>query len=252
MNVNSTDTIINPWSFNNYVNMLYIDQPVQSGFSYDILANGTFDLEQLQITPEDFGPGSSSLPATNASFGVGTYSSQSFANVTNTTGTSARALWHFSEHWFSSFPEYNTSSNKLGIWGNSYGGFWAPETATVLSKNLKALPPKHPLKSKNLTVDTLGITNGCMDFLYAMDGFPDFAYNNTYDVHFLPEDVYHEALDNITKPDGCTDMIKACRESGDVGDPDFMGSNATVNAACQAAFEVCQGIIFIFDEFNNV
>ena len=39
----SKGTVLNPWSWNNEVNMLYIDQPVQTGFSYDTLVNGTID-----------------------------------------------------------------------------------------------------------------------------------------------------------------------------------------------------------------
>jgi hypothetical protein len=43
VNADANSTSINPFSFNNHVNMLYIDQPVQTGFSYDSLINGTFD-----------------------------------------------------------------------------------------------------------------------------------------------------------------------------------------------------------------
>ena len=44
VNVDSNSTFLNPWSFNNEVNMLYIDQPDQTGLSYDILVNMTLDL----------------------------------------------------------------------------------------------------------------------------------------------------------------------------------------------------------------
>ena len=33
VNKDSNSTYLNPWSWNNEVNMLYIDQPVQVGFS---------------------------------------------------------------------------------------------------------------------------------------------------------------------------------------------------------------------------
>lgn len=39
---NSTES--NPWAWNEHVNMLYVDQPVGTGFSYDALINGTKDL----------------------------------------------------------------------------------------------------------------------------------------------------------------------------------------------------------------
>ncbi|KAH0845094.1 hypothetical protein AYO21_01646 [Fonsecaea monophora] len=249
VNVTGNDTTINPWSFNNHVNMLYLDQPVQTGLSYDELVNGTFDIETLLITPEDFT--SAALPATNATFQVGTFSSQNPLHTTNTTVSSARALWHAAEHWLSSFPGYSTSSKKVSIWGNSYGGFWAPETASLFNKKLKTLPAKHPLKTKALTVDTLGITNGCIDFAYSIQGYPQFAYNNTYDVRFIPEAIYNETMDNITKPEGCLDLIKRCRSLGLAGDPQFNGNNETVNEACLAASASCEGILGAFDAFNN-
>ncbi|OAP60446.1 hypothetical protein AYL99_05448 [Fonsecaea erecta] len=249
VNVAGNDTVINPWSFNNFVNMLYLDQPVQAGFSYDELLNGTFNIETQIITPEDFSK--SPLPATNETFQVGTFASQDPLHLTNTTVSSARALWHAAEHWFSSFPKYSTSSNKFSIWANSYGGFWGPETATLFSKSLKTLPTTHPLTAKNLTLDTLGITNGCIDFEYSMQGYPQFAYNNTYDVHFIPEGVYKEAMDNITKPQGCMDLMKTCRALGQMGDPQFNGNNQTVNEACMQATELCFGIMSAFDALNN-
>lgn len=47
----SNSTTLNPWSWNNEVNMLYIDQPVQVGFSYDTLTNGTLDIFSTTLLP---------------------------------------------------------------------------------------------------------------------------------------------------------------------------------------------------------
>lgn len=59
----------NPWSFNNNVNMLYIDQPVQTGYPYGTLVNGTFNLVTEMITPENFTT-ALSVPPTNTTFGA--------------------------------------------------------------------------------------------------------------------------------------------------------------------------------------
>ena len=115
VNFEGTDTIANPWSFNEHVNMLYIDQPVHSGYSYDQLVNATMNIiDNGLVVPLD--SDQSPPKAVNASFGYGTFTSQKFAHTTKTTVQSARALWHFAEHWLSSFPGYKTSSNKIGIW----------------------------------------------------------------------------------------------------------------------------------------
>ena len=44
VNVWGNGTTNNPWSFTGAANVLYIDQPVQAGFSYSDLITGTLDL----------------------------------------------------------------------------------------------------------------------------------------------------------------------------------------------------------------
>lgn len=253
VNIDGTDTEVNPWSLNNYANVLYIDQPVQAGFSYDELVNATFDILNADgfITPMDIEQ--SSPPAVNVSFGYGTYPSQNFNHTANTTVQAAKMLWHFAEHWLSSFPGYDTQSNELSIWGNSYGGYWVPETAVQFVKNLKNLSSEHPLQCKNITVDAVGITNGCVDIQSALLGYPDFAYNNTYGIRFGTEALYEEALANATGPGGCSDLIGECRALAELSDPDYTGSNATVNELCMEAFAFCElYVVASFPELDQV
>jgi hypothetical protein len=95
--------------------MLYIDQPVQTGFSYDELVPAIFDLnEDGLITP--LSPNQPPPSKVNASYGYGTYPSQKFDHTTKTTPQSAKMLWYFAEHWLSSFPGYKTSSNQVSVW----------------------------------------------------------------------------------------------------------------------------------------
>lgn len=97
VNVDSNSTTLNPWSWNNEVNMLYIDQPNQVGFSYDVLSNGTLDQLTGDITLDDFSGG---VPKQNNTFYVGTFPSQDPASSANGTTNAARALWHFAQAWF--------------------------------------------------------------------------------------------------------------------------------------------------------
>lgn len=111
VNEDSNSTRINEWAWNSEVNMLFIDQPVQVGFSYDSLNNGTYDLllgdpmdeefddeSQLQIKLQEFKDGE--IPETNATFYVGTFASQNLTHTPNSTDHSAVALWHFAQTWF--------------------------------------------------------------------------------------------------------------------------------------------------------
>jgi hypothetical protein len=99
INKDSKSTRANPWSWNNHVNMLYIDQPVQVGFSYDKLINGTLNLitkDFTEVTNGNFGK-------TDATILAGTFPSQKPMFTANTTAISARTLWHFSQVWFSEY-----------------------------------------------------------------------------------------------------------------------------------------------------
>ena len=96
----SNSTTLNPWSWNNEVNMLYIDQPVQVGFSYDILANGTLNAFSTTLLPviRDFSV--TGVPEQNETFFVGTFPSLDSSSTANSTGNAAPAVWSFLQTWF--------------------------------------------------------------------------------------------------------------------------------------------------------
>lgn len=98
VNLDSNSTTINPWSWNNEVNMLYIDQPIDVGFSYNKLRNGTNDSENNTILFQDFDK--IHVPEQNNTFLVGTFGGEEPEATTNDTKNAARALWHFTQTWF--------------------------------------------------------------------------------------------------------------------------------------------------------
>ena len=120
----SNTTYLNPHSWNNEVNMLYIDQPVQVGFSYDTLHNGTLNLadahSQLFMFPDlkldNFSDG---VPKQNDTCLVGTFASQNLSLTANSTWHAATALWHFAQTWFEEFPHYKPRDERISIWTES-------------------------------------------------------------------------------------------------------------------------------------
>lgn len=249
MNVFGNDTVDNVWSFSNTANLLYVDQPLQAGFSYSDLVVATREITEDYI--EEIAFNASSPPVTDKTMGWGVFSDQSTSKTVNTTVSSGKAMWTFSEHWLSSFPEFS-GSGKISIWGNSYGGFWVPETAVQLHSGLANLDDGHPLRDWGLTVDAIGTTNGCIDLEHAMLGYPEYARNNTYGVEFITEELYAESVEGITETGGCLDQMRICREEGKIGDPQVTGANATVNAICQDALLVCEALLNVLNEYNNV
>ncbi|KAJ9145532.1 Carboxypeptidase S1 A [Pleurostoma richardsiae] len=234
----SNGTILNPWSWNNDVNMLYLDVPVQTGYSFTNVQNGTFDLLTDTFTPAL--EGTNSVP-TNLTSVAATLSSQSLADTANTTAQVARQLWQIAQVWFQEFPEFNTTNQEVNIWSYSYSGFFGPATvAYFLQQNEEiangTLDDPH---AKPIRLGTLGINNGCIDVLLQAASYPEFAFNNTYGVQAIPQDVYEAAKANLTKPDGCYDLINQCRALQSERDPLSMGNDPDVNAACVAATELC-------------
>ena len=88
---------------NNEVNILYIDQPNQVGYSYDTPTNITVDLAGSDDMDDDLtevADFSDGVPEQNATFFVGTKSSLNVSHTANTTSHAAVAIWHFAQTWF--------------------------------------------------------------------------------------------------------------------------------------------------------
>lgn len=97
--------------------MLYIDQPNQVGFSYDVPTNGTRDLTSGNTTTVDFS--TTPIPEQNNTFYVGTFSSGDQNTTANDTQNAAKAMWHFAQAWFQEFPAYKPSDDRISIWTES-------------------------------------------------------------------------------------------------------------------------------------
>lgn len=235
----SNSTEPNPWSWNNYVNMLYIDQPNQVGFSYDVLTNGTFD----QITSAwDVSEWTSGVPDQNNTFYVGTTSSQKPSSAANSTENAARSLWHFAQTWFTEFPHYKPRNDKVNIWTESYGGRYGPSFTAYFQKQNEKIANESVAavaESHYIHLDTLGIINACVDLLVQAPSYPQMAYNNTYDLETINKTVYERAMDGWGRKGGCKDLIQQCRALAKEGDPKMHGNNETVNEACIKANDIC-------------
>ncbi|KAH6658956.1 Alpha/Beta hydrolase protein [Truncatella angustata] len=233
----SKDTVLNEWSWNNEVNMLYIDQPVQVGFSYDRLVNGTID---EVASPFDFTPVDDLAAADlNTTHIAGTFASSDQLSTPNTTETAALAAWHFMQIWMTQFPHYTPRDNKFSIWTESYGGHYGPTFSDVFERqNTNALANSYSSSSSPvpLHLETLGIVNGCLDIKTQMPFYPVFAHNNTYGIQAYNESVYEAAAGAWPQ---CEALINECQAVASQRDPDSTGADSEANAACAGAYAYC-------------
>lgn len=236
----SETTVLNKWSWNNNVNMLYIDQPVQAGFSYDKVTPGVVDMLTGDVM-------TNGMFQNNFTYRTGNFASQEPAALTNTSMIAARAIYHFMELWFDEFEKYQRDS--ISIWSQSYGGHWAPAIADYFVKQQRA----NPDCEFSVGISTVGIINGLIDFLVQGPYFPIFAVNNTLGIKAYPQEVADSAMSNFTMPGGCSDQVKACHQLAAQGDPNNFANNATVLAACQSASLFCWNFVYAaYDVLSGV
>ncbi|KAI1734115.1 carboxypeptidase S1 [Xylaria scruposa] len=225
-------------SWNQFYNVLYVDQPVQTGFSYDIPTPGFLDLETSNIIPED---PNQDLHA-NTTFIPGTFSSQNINWTANTTENAARHFWNFLQVWSQDFNEYSSSDDSISIWTESYGGRYGPGFAAFIEEQNLQIRRGSLTGAKHLNIKTLGIVNGCVDLLTQETSAPDFAYDkNTYGIPGITREEYEAALMAYDKqPGGCLDKINDCLSLGKSDDPAMYGNVTNVNKACEDASDFCQ------------
>lgn len=171
----------NPWSWNNHVNMLYIDEPNQVGFSYDTPTNFTIIVDgerETTSTATDFSK--VDIPELNSTTRVGTLSSDDKLHTVNTTAEAAHALWHFAQAFFWEFPHYKPNDDRISLWTESYGGHYGPGFARFFQQqNEKIINGTLDDKTAHyMHLDTLGIINGVIDATHREEAGIIFPFNN--------------------------------------------------------------------------
>ncbi|TGJ85236.1 hypothetical protein E0Z10_g3523 [Xylaria hypoxylon] len=207
VNPDSNSTRLSEWSWNNEVNMLYIEQPVQVGFSYDTLQNYTYDLVSGSADPLGV---SDPVPEQNTTL--------------------------------LEFPGYHPNDSRISLATESYGGRYGPAFFSFFEEqNQKIEDGTWNSTGENyvLNLDTLILINSCIDRQVMYPHYPQMAYNNTYGIQAVNETIYLGMIDAWEREGGCRDQIAECIEVAKAYDPDNIGINATVNKICMASETFC-------------
>ncbi|XXG97922.1 hypothetical protein Hte_004238 [Hypoxylon texense] len=240
VNADSNSTTLSEFAWNRDVNMLFLDQPTQVGFSYDTLQNVTLDLVTGRVTQLHE---SDSIPEQNTTRLVGTYPSQNRNQTAKGTRNAAIAMWHFAQTWFQEFPGYHPNDSRISLATESYGGRYGPEFAAFFEEQNQKIENGtwNDTDGENYIInfDTLILINSCIDRQIQWPAYPHIAYNNTYGLETVNETVYLAMVDALERPGGCRDQIDDCRALALVYDPDNVGVNETVNRVCSSAETFC-------------
>lgn len=237
------------WGWDRSSNIIFIDQPVQVGFSYDVATNASLNLvdETISYPP-------ATVPNTQPiyTFLNGTFGSANPTSTANTSTIAAQSIWHFLQAFLGVFPQYNpgnqpngtTTNNAVGInlFTESYGGRYGPAIASFFQaqNSMRLQTPSVLNRTLEINLVSLGIINGWIDLIVQTPFYPRFAYNNTYDIEAISETQELNAVSAFSSADGCLQLTSSCRADEASLDPADSGNVAAVNSACTQAQAYCQ------------
>lgn len=235
------ETVAREWGWDRGSNMIFIDQPNQVGFSYDVASNGTMLFANSTPIIPAFSDHSTKNPWSVVN---GTFSSMDAMSTPNTTQNAAFAVWHMLQGFLNAFPQYLPPPPKpvsISLFAESYGGRYGPIFADTWEKEnqLRQMTPANTNSTRQVQLTSLGIVNGCVDQEIQLALSPKFAVNNTYGFKAYSDESAKFYADKFSAPDGCADKIKRCIDLTQQYDPNDVGTMDAVNGACQRANAVC-------------
>ncbi|KAJ5547307.1 hypothetical protein N7494_004892 [Penicillium frequentans] len=196
----------NPHSWSNVSNMIFIDQPTTTGFSYTIPIPGYQDDEGYIIELPN-----TTCPDYAQQYGTcGTYSKPDIALVPNTTQGAAPNMWKTLQGFMGAFPQY--SMNGFNFATESYGGHYGPVFNTYfLEQNAKKIPGAIDIELENVFIG-----NGWFDPLIQYQAYYNFSVSpgNTYDYDPYNSTIKAEWYNNLYGKGNCVDQTRECYATG--------------------------------------
>ncbi|CAK49172.1 hypothetical protein CBS115989_2298 [Aspergillus niger] len=196
----------NPYSWNNASNMLYIDQPVQTGFSYSIPVPGYVD----SSTDNVIALPSPACPDYAADMFCGTYSYPNVSLTANSTDNAAPNFYRALQGFMGAFPQY--SRETFHFTTESYGGHYGPVFNEYIEEQNAHLQPG----AKKIQLGSVMIGNGWYDPIIQYQAYYNFTVypGNTYDYLPFNKSISSLMYNNLYGPGNCLDQLYDCAARG--------------------------------------
>ena len=216
----------NKYSWNNASNVLYLDQPTTTGFSYSIPVNAyTSENGHIITLPDavcpDFAPVDS----------CGTLSSSDASLTANSTPNDAPNLYKALQGFTGAFPDY--ASNGIHISTESYGGHYGPVFADyILSQNAK-----NHTGTEHLDLRGLSVGNGWFDPEIQFQAYYNFTVfpGNTFGFKPFNASMEEQMYNALYGEGNCLDQLLDCNARG-------------IDSICSAADNFCyDNVEYLYD-----
>ncbi|CBQ68566.1 probable carboxypeptidase 2 [Sporisorium reilianum SRZ2] len=231
--VDSNGTVVdNPYAWNNVSNMIFIDQPATTGFSYTKLVPGYVDPSSgsLVVLPDE------TCPEYAQGYGTcGTYSAPNVTLTANSTESAAKNFYRTLQGFMGAFPQYSREDFHFAT--ESYGGHYGP----VFNKYIEEQNAHGESKAHKIKLKSVMIGNGWYspEVQYAAYYRFTVAPGNTYDYRPFNASVEEMMYNNMFGPGNCLDQIRDCYATG-------------TNQVCSTADTFCaNNVEAILDNYAN-